>query len=339
MHKSLITGACGFIGSNLADRLLHENEDVILVDDLSRKGSEKNYEWLKQKYKNLKFTRLDITKDFDQLKVLCKDVDAIYHLAAQVAVTSSVENPRIDFNINALGSFNVLEAARLSNSDPAFLFASTNKVYGGMENIKINEKKTRYEYATFPEGLDEQTPLDFHSPYGCSKGCADQYVRDYERIYGLKTIVFRQSCIYGERQFGVEDQGWLAWFIIASYLNKALTIYGDGKQVRDILYIKDLLEAYSLAVKHINKTKGKAYNIGGGPINSISLLESLFVIEKSVNKKIDYTFADWRPGDQKVYVSNIAKAHQEFGWKPKTSPVEGIGNLAAWVRDNLFLFK
>jgi len=339
--KHLIIGGAGFIGSNLANHLLEKNEEVYILDNLSRKGSKKNLNWLKRKFKSqFGFIRADIRTDFETLCKAVKRSDRIYHLAAQVAVTTSVANPKEDFEINALGTFNVLEAARLSAKKSSILiYASTNKVYGGMENIKIKEKTTRYEYQDFPNGISEKQPLDFHSPYGCSKGCGDQYVRDYARIYGLNTIVFRQSCIYGPRQFGVEDQGWIAWFIIALTLGKQITIYGNGKQVRDILYIDDLIDAYEKAIDKIEKTRGEVFNIGGGVKNAISVWHEFGpILEKIFARKIKVKYDKWRPGDQKVYISDISKAKEIFSWQPHCDPKSGIKQLYEWVQKNKHLF-
>jgi CDP-paratose 2-epimerase len=236
--------------------------------------------------------------------------------------------------INALGTFNVLEAIRKSKKRPPIVYSSTNKVFGKMDDLNVRETKDRYEYENAPNGISEDRPLDFYSPYGCSKGCGDQYVRDYARIYGIKSVVFRQSCIYGERQFGIEDQGWVAWFTIAATLEKPFVIYGDGKQVRDILYIDDLTNALKMAVEKIEITKGRVYNIGGGAANTMSLLELIDYLEEFLGKKLSYTYDDWRPGDQKVFVSNVQKAGREFGWAPKTGPREGVKKLVAWVTEN-----
>lgn len=337
---SLIIGGCGFIGTNLAAYLCKKDEEVIVLDNFSRYGTKFNAEFLKKNFSdNLEIVKADIRSDIEKLEELMKNVDKVYHFAAQVAVTTSVQNPRRDFEDNALGTFNVLEALRKSDSDASLIFSSTNKVYGGMEEIEIIEKDNRYAYKDFPEGISEQALLDFHSPYGCSKGAADQYVRDYYRIYGINSVVFRQSCIFGEHQMGVEDQGWLAWFTIAALTGKPLTIYGDGKQVRDVLYVQDLIDAFELAIAKINITKGRIYNIGGGPKNAISLLESLDLLEKILGKKIEFKFSDWRPGDQKIYVSNISKAKKEFGWTPKTSIEEGLNKMVNWIKNNKKIFN
>lgn len=256
------------------------------------------------------------------------------HEAAQVAVTTSVADPRADFEINALGTFNVLEAARQFTPSAVVIYASTNKVYGNMEHIAVREEPRRYVYADTPEGLDEAEPLDFHSPYGCSKGCAEQYVRDYSRIYGLKSVVFRQSCIYGTRQFGMEDQGWVAWFTIATVLGRPITIYGDGKQVRDILWVEDLVDLYLRAIERIDIAAGGIYNAGGGPENTLSLLELLDHLEHLSGRPIEKRFSDWRPGDQKVFIAHCGKASRELGWNPSVAPLEGVERLLKWVRDS-----
>jgi CDP-paratose 2-epimerase len=335
----LITGGAGFIGVNAADYYLKRGKNVIVLDDLSRDGSGDNLEWLRSQHgDSFRFVEADISRDFDKLCPLMEEVDVVIHLAAQVAVTTSVVDPRNDFEVNALGSFNVLEAIRQSKRQPIALYSSTNKVYGGMEDVEITERNGRYEYKDMTSGASEERQLDFHSPYGCSKGTADQYFIDYARIYGLKTVVFRQSCIYGTRQFGVEDQGWVAWFTIAALLNKDLTIYGDGKQVRDVLFVEDLIRGYDAAIANIDKTSGRVYNMGGGPENQLSLLTLLDILEQELDKKIPYTFDDWRPGDQKVFVCDISKARREFGWEPQISAKEGVVKLIDWVKENSALF-
>lgn len=339
MKTWLITGGAGFIGTNSADYFLRKGDGVIVLDNLSRKGTEKNLAWLKEKHGNrLEFVKADVVRDFDILIPLMERVDIVLHLAAQVAVTTSVANPREDFEINAMGTFNVLETIRQSKRRPTILYSSTNKVYGGMEDVAIVERDGRYAYSDLPHGVVEERPLDFHSPYGCSKGAADQYVHDYGRIYGLKTVVFRQSCIYGYRQFGIEDQGWVAWFTIAATLNKPITIYGDGKQVRDVLFVDDLTKAFDLAIHKLDRTSGRVYNIGGGPMNTMSLLELIAFLESFLGKKIPYSVADWRPGDQKVFVADVQLAKAEFGWEPTTSVEQGVRQLQKWVMENKELF-
>ena len=337
--RILVIGGAGFIGCNLADHFAKKHEKVIILDNLSRKNVDKNLEWLLKNHKNIEFIKADIRKDNEILAKVMDQVDVVFHFAGQVAVTSSVIDPREDFEINALGTFNVLEAVRNSKNKPILFESSTNKVYGGMEDVKTVERNNRYEYRDFPKGIPENRLLDFHSPYGCSKGCAEQYVRDYSRIYGLRTVVFRQSCIFGYRQFGVEDQGWVAWFTIAALMGKPITIYGDGKQVRDVLFIDDLVNAYELALDNIDKTSGQIYNMGGGSENAMSLLELIAHIEKIYKIEIPYEVDDWRPGDQPVFVSDISKAKKDFGWEPKIGIKEGVEKLANWVKENSELFK
>lgn len=337
--KILITGGAGFIGVNSAHHFAKKGNQVIIFDNLSRKGSEKNLQWIKNEYE-VKFFKGDLRKFVDLADVFNKNgkYDLILHLAAQVAVTTSVSNPYEDFEINALGTFNLLEATRRYSPDAVFIYASTNKVYGEMRDLSIIKKNGRYMYKNLPEGVDESRDLDFHSPYGCSKGAADQYCRDYFRIYGLKTIIFRQSCIYGYRQFGIEDQGWVAWFCIASALGKPITIYGDGKQIRDVLFIDDLIKAFDLAYKNRRNAVGKIYNIGGGPKNTMSLLELIYFLERQKGEKIPISYDDWRPGDQKVFIGNITKAKKELRWEPTVNPNEGVARLYKWVAENKRLF-
>ncbi|MGQ9631407.1 MAG: NAD-dependent epimerase/dehydratase family protein [bacterium] len=312
--RVLVIGGAGFIGCNVAHAFLSKGYKVTIFDNFSRNGTLSNISWLQENHKSgLTILQGDIRIDRDKLDSSVNNADIVFHLAAQVAVTTSVVNPREDFEINALGTFNICEAVRRSKSKPILIYSSTNKVYGGMEGTKIVERNGRYEYENLPNGVSEDQPLDFHSPYGCSKGAADQYVRDYARIYGLKTVVFRQSCIYGTRQFGVEDQGWVAHFTISAMFDRPITIYGDGKQVRDVLFIDDLVKAYELAIENIDKTSGKVYNIGGGPNNQMSLLELISYLEEFFGKKIKYSFSDWRPGDQLVFICDISKAKKDFG--------------------------
>jgi CDP-paratose 2-epimerase len=337
---TLITGGAGFIGSNYADRCISRGDQVVIFDNLSRHGASNNIEWLRQKHGKDSFRLIvgDVCKP-EEIRAAAKNADRIVHLAAQVAVTTSVTDPRNDFEINAMGTFNTLEAARASGKNPSFIYSSTNKVYGGMEDVKVVEGESRYDYATLPEGASEAQPLDFHSPYGCSKGCGDQYVRDYYRIYGLPTTVFRQSCIYGLRQFGVEDQGWVAWFTIAAITGRPITIYGNGKQVRDILFVDDLLNAYDAALTQPEKAAGQIFNVGGGRSNTISVwTEFAPMLEKLLGKKIPVAWGDWRPGDQPVFISDIRKAKQILGWSPKVSAQEGIERLFNWVNENQDLF-
>lgn len=337
----LITGGSGFIGSNYVSRLLQRGEKVTVYDNLSRNGSRKNIEWLRELYGRDAFQLIiEDIRDESKIGEAAREADVIVHLAAQVAVTTSVTHPRDDFEVNALGTFNVLEAARNSKKKPIFLYASTNKVYGGMEEVRVRETATRYEYVDYPLGISEAMPLDFHSPYGCSKGCGDQYVRDYARIYGLRSVVFRQSCIYGTRQFGVEDQGWVAWFVIAAAAGRKMTIYGDGKQVRDLLFVDDLLNAYDLAVANIKTVAGNVYNLGGGAENVLSVWSEFEpILEKRIGHPLHVERSDWRPGDQRIYVSDIRKAWKDLGWSPKIGVEEGIQKLHDWVKTNIHLFQ
>ena len=337
MKEVIITGGAGFTGVNFANYYLDNGYKVVVIDNLSRKGSLENLGWLKKNANagNLEFIAGDVRFPPKYLQDVVERSDALFHFAAQVAVTTSVTEPRNDYEINALGTFNMLELVRESKGKkPVFFYSSTNKVYGGMEDVATIEGKLRYSYKDLPEGVPENRGLDFHSPYGCSKGCADQYVRDYARIYGLHTVVFRQSCIFGYRQFGIEDQGWVAWFVIAAVMNKPLSIYGNGKQVRDILFIDDLISAYEMAWNSIEKISSGVYNIGGGPKNTVSLLELLDFLNRECALPIPVKYSDWRPGDQPIYISDIRKAEQEFGWSPKVEWTSGVRKLVDWVRNN-----
>jgi CDP-paratose 2-epimerase len=339
--KIFITGGAGFIGCNSADTFLQQGHTVVIFDNLSRVGGPANLDWLHAKHgsDHLQFIRGDI-RDYDSLSsAMDESLDAVLHLASQVAVTTSVQNPRDDFEINAFGTFNVLEAVRHVCPQATVLYASTNKVYGGMEEVGFTEQPTRYTYADYPLGIPESYPLDFHSPYGCSKGSGDQYTMDYARIYGLKTLVFRQSCIYGRRQFGVEDQGWLAHFIIAAVKERPITIFGDGKQLRDVLHVTDLVRAYQLGISKIDELSGTALNIGGGPDNTISIwAEFQPILEALTERKIAVIHKEWRPGDQRVFIADIQKAAQKLGWQPTISPEAGIRDLYTWVSANPNLF-
>ncbi len=330
----LLTGGAGFIGANYAARLLARGERVTIYDNFSRQGADINVQWLQEQAQPgaLRVVRGDV-RDAALLTAVTRDADVVVHLAAQVAVTTSVRDPRLDFEVNALGTFNVLEAARLAPTPPIVLYASTNKVYGAMEEVPVVEEATRYRYASLPHGVPETQPLDFHSPYGCSKGAGDQYVRDYARIYGLRTVVLRQSCIYGPRQWGIEDQGWVAWFVIAALTGRPITIYGDGKQVRDVLFIDDLLDAYDAAVARIDVAAGQVYNIGGGPQHALSIWAEFGpLLERMLGRAIPVRYGPWRPGDQRVFISDIRKAQRELGWRPRVNVTEGVQRLIAWVR-------
>lgn len=339
MHL-FITGGAGFIGINSADYFLEQGAAVTIFDNLSRVGGQANLDWLTAKHgsQRLRFIKGDI-RNYAQLTNALGTPDALLHLASQVAVTTSVRDPREDFETNALGTFNVLEAVRNHSPQTAVLYASTNKVYGGMSHVNVTEQEERYTYADYPDGIPESFPLDFHSPYGCSKGAGDQYTLDYARIYGLKTMVFRQSCIYGPRQFGVEDQGWVAHFIIASVLKRPLSIYGNGKQVRDVLHVRDLIKAYEIGLGKIETLSGEAFNIGGGPQNTLSIwAEFAPLLEEVSGQETAASYGDWRPGDQPVFIADIRKAAKKLGWQPTISPVDGVFELYNWVNDNQALF-
>lgn len=338
MNTMLITGGAGFIGVNSARYFAGKGWNVTVLDNLSRRGTEANLAWLRQ-HTDIEFIRADI-RDSDEVQRALKRLkpDVILHLAAQVAVTTSVKDPREDFEINALGTFNVLEAVRQQSPNSFLINASTNKVYGKMEDVTVVERNGRYEYRDLIDGCKESQHLDFHSPYGCSKGVADQYAIDYSRIYGLKTTTFRQSCIYGTRQFGIEDQGWVAWFTIAHVLDKPITIYGDGKQIRDVLHVSDLCRAYEAAIENQQAAVGQAFNVGGGPQNTLSLLELLAFLKKFIGKQTRMSWDSWRPGDQPVFVCNITKAREQLGWQPQISVEKGVTELAGWVAENPELF-
>ena len=335
-----VTGGAGFIGSNYVYRLLERGEKVTVYDNLSRAGAPRNLKWLQDKFGANAFELVvgDV-RDSAQLVVSARSADVIVHLAGQVAVTTSVVKPREDFEINALGTFNVLEAARLNERNPIFLYSSTNKVYGGMDDVRVIERGNRWEYESLPFGAPETQPLDFHSPYGCSKGTGDQYVRDYHRIYGLRSVVLRQSCIYGPRQFGVEDQGWVAWMIIAAQTGQPITIYGDGRQIRDLLHVYDLNDAYDAVIQNIDTVQGDVFNLGGGAENTMSIWSEFGPrLEKFLGRAIPVAHGDWRPGDQKVFVADVRKAQKMLNWKPKYSVENGVKQLFDWVSDNKHLF-
>jgi CDP-paratose 2-epimerase len=336
--KVIITGGAGFIGSNAADRHLARGDEVIAIDNLSRRGSDANLAWLRTRGGRFAFIHEDVRNGEAITRIFRDhpDADRVLHLAGQVAVTTSVSDPRTDFEVNAGGTFNVLEALRRTTSTATVIYSSTNKVYGELPGVASELREGRYVFAGH-DGISEEQPLDFHSPYGCSKGAADQYVRDYARIYGLKTIVLRQSCIYGYRQFGVEDQGWIGWFCIAARLGESLRIYGDGRQVRDVLFIDDLLDAFDAAAARA-PAHGAIYNIGGGPANAVSLLEVVAHLERIGGRAVPLAYGPWRPGDQKVYVSRIDRAREELGWVPRVDWRTGVARLYQWVTENVAMF-
>ncbi|MDD5623337.1 MAG: GDP-mannose 4,6-dehydratase [Candidatus Peribacteraceae bacterium] len=329
----LVTGGAGFIGVNAVRHFVAQGWDVTIFDNFSRKGTEYNIEKLTNDcHGRFAVVRGDTRRDVHALRKLAEHTDVILHLAAQVAVTTSVVDPQTDFDCNALGTFNVLEAARLSTARPILLYASTNKVYGALEDVPVQELAQRYAFTGGRTGVSEAQPLDFHSPYGCSKGAADQYVRDYARIYGLKTVVFRQSCIYGPHQMGIEDQGWVAWFLIAGLFGRPVQIYGDGKQVRDLLYVDDLVACYERAIERIDHVAGKVFNLGGGAENTLSLLEFFSLLAREHSLTLTSTFAPVRPGDQPIFVSDNSAALRDLSWKPTVGVHEGIARLLEWLR-------
>jgi CDP-paratose 2-epimerase len=337
-RRIVVTGGAGFVGSNLVDSLLRDGSEVVVFDSLVRPGSERNLAWLHARHPRVEFVHGDV-RDARTVDEIVRRADIIYHFAAQVAVTTAIADPVTDFEVNALGTLNVLEAARRTGR-PTLVLTSTNKVYGGIEDIGVVERPSRYELQEYPLGIPESQRLDFHSPYGCSKGAADQYVRDYGRTYELPTVVFRMSCVYGPRQFGNEDQGWLAHFIIGTIMGIPLTIYGDGKQVRDVLFVDDLVRALRLAADRIEVTAGKVYNIGGGPDNTLAVWSEFGpMLAELSGRPLAPEFGHWRPGDQRCYVSDIRKARRDFGWFPQIDKRTGVRRLWDWVSANTDLFE
>lgn len=333
----LITGGAGFIGSNLAERLLEEPEiRVRIFDNLARGGVARNVEWLRALPQGgrLQVIEGDV-RDAAAVRRAVDGVSEIYHLAAQVAVTTSVEDPASDFEVNAVGTFNVLEAARRSRLKPFLLYTSTNKVYGSLEGVPVELQGARYT-AQQPDfrGVSESAPLDFHSPYGCSKGAADQYVRDYARIYDLPTVVFRMSCIAGPRQFGNEDQGWVAHFLYSVLAGRPITIYGDGHQVRDILHVHDLIDAILAAREALPRTRGEVYNLGGGITRATSVLEMLRSIERMTGEPLHLNYSEVRPGDQPLYVADTAKLERDTGWRARRSLADTLESIHAFWQAN-----
>jgi CDP-paratose 2-epimerase len=331
---TLVTGGAGFIGSNLAHRLLGSGRRVRVLDNLSRPGVEQNLQWLREQHGSRLDVAIDDVRDAAAVSRAMVGVGQVFHFAAQVAVTTSLQQPQEDFSINAQGTLNVLEAARARATPPGVVMTSTNKVYGGLEDIALEVQGQRYQpvqSALAEHGISESRPLDFHSPYGCSKGTADQYVLDYARSYGLATTVFRMSCIYGPRQFGTEDQGWVAHFILRALRGEAITLYGDGMQVRDILFVDDLVDAFLLAEQNRARLSGRAFNMGGGPANAISLLDLLDRIEELHGTRPRTARGDWRTGDQRYYVSDTRAFEQATGWRRRISAADGIGLLYDWL--------
>jgi CDP-paratose 2-epimerase len=329
----LITGGAGFIGSNLADRLAGEGHDVLVYDALSRPGVERNLAWLRERHGRKITAIIGDIRDEDEVVRAAADASAVFHFAAQVAVTTSMVDPREDFDINVRGTINLLDAVRTRSEPVPVIFASTNKVYGDLGDLPFSELDDRYEPAGLiaRRGINESRPLDFHTPYGCSKGAADQYVLDYARSFGVPTVVFRMSCIYGQRQMGTEDQGWVAHFLIRAREGEPIAIYGDGKQVRDILDVHDAVNAYVGALRQIDRMQGRAFNLGGGPDNAVSLLQLLDEMRHVTGRDVDLRFEDWRPGDQRWYVSDTHKARSELGLPKARTWREGVARLAEWL--------
>lgn len=335
--KLLITGGCGFLGSNLAADALARGDEVVIFDSLYRNGSRENLIWL-QGLGAFTFEHGDIRNQNDITRIVQNfKPDAIFHLAGQVAMTTSIANPRMDFEVNVVGSHNLLEAVRMYASEAMVIYSSTNKVYGDLEQYAYCETETRFECVEKPKGFDEATPLDFHSPYGCSKGSADQYMLDYARIFGLRTVVFRHSSMYGGRQFATYDQGWVGWFCQKAVetkngtLKEPFTISGTGKQVRDVLHAEDMKRLYSAAINHIDSASGHAFNIGGGIENGLSLLELFTLLEASSGVELQYKKLPVRESDQRVFVADIGKAERLLEWKPQVSSSEGVDKMLEWV--------
>lgn len=335
--KLLITGGCGFLGSNLAAYALSRGDDLVVFDNLYRSGSVQNLQWL-QGQGSFRFVHGDIRNANDIQRVIADSrPEAIFHLSGQVAMTTSIANPRMDFEVNALGSHNLLEAVRLHAPDAAVLYSSTNKVYGDLEQFTYRETATRYECVERPAGFDETTPLDFHSPYGCSKGSADQYMLDYARIFGLRTVVFRHSSMYGGRQFATYDQGWVGWFCQQAVatrngtLQEPFTISGNGKQVRDVLHADDMISLYFTALEKIEVACGNAFNVGGGMANSLSLLELFTLLEDIAGYRLHYNHLSPRESDQRVFVADLSKAKRLLGWEPGVTAAAGIRCMFEWT--------
>lgn len=335
--KLLITGGCGFLGSNLAAHAIEQGHEVVVFDNLYREGSRENLAWLTARGK-FTFVHGDIRNQNDITGTVRDFIpEAVFHLAGQVAMTTSIANPRMDFEINVMGSHNLLEAVRLHARDAAVVYSSTNKVYGDLEQFSYRETDTRYECIDRPDGFDESTPLDFHSPYGCSKGAADQYMLDYARIFGLKTVVFRHSSMYGGRQFATYDQGWIGWFCQQAaatrrgLLKEPFTISGNGKQVRDVLHAEDMITLYFSAVERIEAARGKVFNVGGGMPNSLSLLELFSILEDASGTKLVYRVLPPRESDQRLFVADISRAAAILGWRPKVDKVTGVRRMLDWI--------
>lgn len=350
MGKVIVTGGAGFIGSHVAEHYARKGYEVVVIDNLSRasllgrneSNASHNWNYLTLNYKNIRLVKGDV-RDLHLLEDLCRNTDIIIHTAAQTSVPMSISNPMDDFSINVVGTFNILETVRKLGTKPAIIYCSTNKVYGeNVNEIPVVGVGIRYRFENkfgYEQGIPRNFGVDLceHTPYGCSKLVGDLYMQEYARLYGMKIGVFRMSCIYGPRQFGVEEQGWMAWFTIATILNKPIVIYGDGRQVRDVLYVTDLIEAYDAFVR--SDIQHGVFNIGGGPKKTLSLLEAINLLQKLTDKRIsNIKFSDWRTSDQKVYISDISRVEEELNWSPKVTPLEGMKKLVQWVEENKMIF-
>jgi CDP-paratose 2-epimerase len=334
VRHAVIFGGAGFIGSNVAHRLLSQGQRVLIFDSMARPGVQRNVEWLESEHGDRLRVQIGDVRDARAVRRAVRGAGQIFHFAAQVAVTTSLMDPLEDFEVNARGTLNVLEAIRAQEARPSLLFTSTNKVYGGLHDVALELRGRRYRPVDESlRAIGESRPLDFESPYGCSKGCADQYVLDYARSFGIPAVVFRMSCIYGPRQFGTEDQGWVAHFLIRALQGLPITVYGDGKQVRDALYVEDLVDAMLRAHAAIDRLSGQAFNMGGGTRRTISLLELLEGIGDLTGRAPEVRFGPWRTGDQRYYVSDTRKFQAATGWAPRTSIREGVARLHAWLRE------
>ncbi len=336
--RFLITGGCGFIGSNLSAEILKRGNELLVFDNLYRAGAAENLKWLNGIGK-FDFERSDI-RDFSSIEGTVRDFrpDCVFHLAGQVAMTTSIKDPRLDFEVNAMGGHNLIESVRRHAPQALVIYSSTNKVYGSMGTDSFLEQDTRYVSTKYPNGVDESVPLDFQSPYGCSKGATDQVMLDYGRVYGMNTVVFRHSSVYGGRQFSTFDQGWIGWFVQQAVdqkngISQSFTIAGSGKQVRDVLYISDLIDCYLKVVENPRSLVGKAFNLGGGLSNSLSLLELFGLLEVELGIRLKFEQTPWRLSDQKVFVADISKIENLLGWSPKIDKVTGIRRMLDWVRE------
>jgi CDP-paratose 2-epimerase len=336
IRHAVVFGGAGFIGSNLAHRLLRSGQRVLLFDSLVRPGVERNLKWLKDQHGDGLRVQIGDVRDTTLVRRAVRGAGQVFHFAAQVAVTNSLQDPVRDFEVNGRGTLNVLEAIRTQDVPPSLVFTSTNKVYGGLQDVQLERSGTRYQPidpALRTQGIGESRKLDFESPYGCSKGCADQYVLDYARTFAVPALVLRMSCIYGPRQFGTEDQGWVAHFLLRALQGGPLTLYGDGHQVRDVLFVDDLVNALLLAQANMERLSGNAFNMGGGPARTVSLLELVDRIALLLGRRPRIRAERWRPGDQRYYVSDTRRFEQATGWRARVGVDEGLTRLLQWLRD------